>query len=247
MSSLTAFFYLSVLMKRLIPPLLSRLGLVVFDLAGTTFRVGDYVTGAFHQAFSESGIILNDGEISAIRGRWKRDAIAVLLQRHIGSKAASIRESVYQSFQNLLEQAILEQGVEAIPGAEEIFGWLQDRNVLIALNTGFDRHIVSLILDSVGWSEIADAVVCGDDVDRGRPAPDLILKAMEQTGCTEASRVLAVGDTCYDLQAAHNADVLAIGVLSGASDAEQLRACPHYAIIPSVANLQEVLGRKTPD
>lgn len=71
---------------------------------------------------------------------------------------------------------------------------------------------------------------------------DLILKAMERTGCTDASRVVAVGDTCYDLQAAHSAGVLVVGVLSGAGDAEQLRAFPHYAIIPSVADLREALG-----
>ena len=65
---------------------------------------------------------------------------------------------------------------------------------------------------------------------------------MERTGRTEASRVVAVGDTRYDLQAANSAGVLAVGVLSGAGDEEQLRACPHYAIIPSVADMREVLG-----
>jgi len=51
---------------------------------------------------------------------------------------------------------------------------------------------------------------------------DLILKAMERTGCTDASRVVAVGDTCYDLQAAHSAGVLVVGVLSGADLREAL-------------------------
>jgi len=41
---------------------------------------------------------------------------------------------------------------------------------------------------------------------------------------------------------AHSAGVLVVGVLSGAGDAEQLRAFPHYAIIPSVADLREALG-----
>ena len=231
-------------MQRFIPKLLARLDLVVFDLAGTTLRVGDYVTGAFRQAFKESGVMLKNEEINAIRGRSKREALAMLLQRHLGSQAATRTESVHQSFQELLRKYVSEQGVKTISGAGEVIGWLKDRDVLIALNTGIDRHIASLMLDSISWSGIADAMVCGDDVNRGRPAPDLILKAMELTGCNDASRVLAVGDTCYDMQAAHNAGVLAIGVLSGASNEKQLRACPHYAVIPSVADLQEVLGQK---
>ena len=231
-------------MQRCIPKLLDRIDLVVFDLAGTTLRVGDYVTGAFRRAFKESGVMLKSEEINAIRGRSKREALAILLQRHLGSQSAIRTESVYQTFQELLRQYVSEQGVKTISGARKIIGWLKDRDVLIALNTGIDRHIASLMLDSISWSGIADAMVCGDDVNRGRPAPDLILKAMELTGCNDASRVLAVSDTCYDMQAAHNAGVLAIGVLSGASNEKQLRACPHYAVIPSVADLQEVLGQK---
>ena len=234
-------------MQRLIPQLLDRIDLVVFDLAGTTLRVGDYVTGAFRQAFKESGVMLKNEEINAIRGRSKREALAMLLQRYLGSQAATRTESVHQSFQEQLRKYVSEQGVKTISGAGEVIGWLKDRDVLIALNTGIDRHIASLMLDSISWSGIADAIVCGDDVNRGRPAPDLIFKAMELTDCNDASRVLAVGDTCYDMQAAHNAGVLAIGVLSGASKEKQLRACPHYAVIPSVADLQEVLGQKTLD
>ena len=234
-------------MQRFIPKLLDRIDLVVFDLAGTTLRVGDYVTGAFLRAFKESGVTLKSEEINEIRGRSKREALAILLQRHLGSQSAIRTESVYQTFQELLRQYVSEQGVKTISGAGEIIGWLKDRDVLIALNTGIDRHIALLMLDSISWSGIADAVICGDDVNRGRPAPDLILKAMELTGCNDASRVLAIGDTCYDMQAAHNAGVLAIGVLSGASNEKQLRACPHYAVIPSVADLQEVLVQKTLD
>ena len=232
-------------MKSFVLPSSYTLGLVVFDLAGTTLQVSNYVTDAFRRAFIEVGIILKDEEINLIRGRSKRGAISLLLQIYNRSQATSMTESLHETFQKLLMQAVSKKGVEAILGAEEVFQWLKDRDVLIALNTGFDRNIASLMLDSVGWSGIADAVVCGDDVSNGRPAPDLIIEAMKQTGYTETSGVIAVGDTRYDMQAAHSANVLAVGVLSGANNAEQLRAYPHYAIIPSVADLREVLNQKT--
>ncbi len=224
-------------MHGLIPPALHR-----FDLVGTTIWFGNYVMEAFRQAFNESGIRLKDKEIKAIRGRSKRDAIAGILQVHSGSNALGMIETVYGTFQKLLIDSVSEQGVEPVPGTDDVFGWLRDRKVKIALNTGFDRHIISMLLDRVDWSGIVDAVVCGNDVERGRPAPDLILKAMEQTGCTNPSRVLAVGDTRFDLLAAKNAGVLGIAVLSGAGNDEQLKACPHYAIIPSVADLHKVLS-----
>lgn len=59
------------------------------------------------------------------------------------------------------------------------------------------------------------------------------------------SEVLAVGDTPLDLQAGTNAGLRAVvGVLSGASTAENLRREPHTHILPSVANLPALLASK---
>jgi len=91
----------------------------------------------------------------------------------------------------------------------------------------------------VGWEkDAADAVVCGDDVSQGRPAPYLIYRAMEATGVISVRRVANVGDTVLDLQAGWNAAVQwNIGVLSGAHTKEQLVREPHTHLLPSVAAL----------
>ena len=54
--------------------------------------------------------------------------------------------------------------------------------------------------------------------------------------------MVAVGDTPLDLQAGTNAALLGVvGVLSGASTAENLRRESHTHILPSVANLPALL------
>ena len=89
--------------------------------------------------------------------------------------------------------------------------------------------------------QLADAVVCGDDVALGRPAPFLIFRAMEQTGVTSVHQVMCVGDTVLDLQAGHNAGVrYVVGVLSGAHGKEQLETAPHTHLVASVAALSSV-------
>ncbi len=85
---------------------------------------------------------------------------------------------------------------------------------------------------------MVDAVVCGDDVSQGRPAPYLIIHAMEATGTTNVRRVANVGDTALDLKAGYNAGVgWNIGVLSGAHDRQLLERTPHTQLLPSVAAL----------
>jgi phosphonatase-like hydrolase len=116
---------------------------------------------------------------------------------------------------------------------------LRKRGIRLALNTGFDRETTGLLLEALGWADgIVDAVVCGDDVTQGRPAPYLIFHAMEAAGVSDVRRVANVGDTILDLQAGYNAGVRwNVGVLSGAHHRQKLESAPHTHVIPSVAEL----------
>jgi phosphonatase-like hydrolase len=137
-----------------------------------------------------------------------------------------------------LERTYRTHGVGPIGRAEEVFHHFRDRGIRVVLNTGFDRDITSLLLDSLNWRHAVDAVVCGDDVQHGRPAPDLIFGAMEVTGITSVADVANVGDTTLDLQAGHNAGVRwNIGVLSGAHNRDQMERAPHTHLLLSVADL----------
>jgi phosphoglycolate phosphatase-like HAD superfamily hydrolase len=73
------------------------------------------------------------------------------------------------------------------------------------------------------------------DVGRGRPAPDLVLGAMERLGVGDPGAVAVAGDTVSDLEAGAAAGAGAvIGVLSGAHDRATLAAAPHTAIIEDI-------------
>src|SRR5262249_52607730 len=135
-----------------------------------------------------------------------------------------------------------------IAGAEEVFRWLRQRGIAVALNTGLDRGPLNQILARVGWDgELVDAVVCAEDVASGRPAPDLIFRAMELTSVTDVRRVVVVGDTVPDLEAAHRANAgAAIAVLSGAGTRAALLAAPHTVVLESVAELPAWLESRYP-
>jgi phosphonatase-like hydrolase len=149
----------------------------------------------------------------------------------------------YADFRRTLEDHYQKNGVIPIAGAEATFTWLRERKILIATTTGFYREIAELILKKAGWLATFDANVSSSDVAKGRPAPDMIFRAMEKTGVEKASQVINVGDTPLDLQAGSNAGVAAVvGVLTGAHTEERLRREPHTHIIPSVADLPAMLS-----
>lgn len=224
------------------PPVsLQDVDLVVMDMAGTTVHDGGEVPAAFRSALAAHGVAVTDDELAGVRGASKREVIRTLITRRQPDALPSLTEEVYAEFRAALAERY-GAGVRAVEGAEDVFDWLRRQGVRIALNTGFDRTITDLLLDALGWREgVVDAVVCGDEVREGRPAPYLIFRAMEATGAASVRRVVNVGDTELDLRAGWNAGAaFNVGVLSGAHPRERLERAPHTHIIESVASLPEL-------
>ena len=219
---------------------MNELDLVIFDLAGTTVEDRGQVPAAFTAALAENGIDVSAAQINGVRGASKRVALLHFIPE--GPEQMRTSEEVYAAFRSHLTRLYVSEGVQAIAGAAQTFGWLRERGVRIALNTGFDRETTGLLLEALGWTVgMVDAVVCGDDVTQGRPAPDLIFQAMEAATVSNVHRVANVGDTILDLEAGYNAGVRwNIGVLSGAHDRRKLEGAPHTHIIQSVAELQNI-------
>jgi phosphonatase-like hydrolase len=211
--------------------------LAVFDLAGTTVKDGGQVADSFTAALSEHGLAVTPEQLGGVRGASKREAVLRLVPE--GPDRSRRAGLIYESFRARLARRYRTEGVEPVEGADETFRRLRARGVRVALNTGFDRDITGLLLSALGWGDGAvDAVVCGDDVRRGRPAPYLIFRAMEATGVADVRRVANVGDTALDLQAGRNACVRwNVGVLSGAHSRRVLEQSPHTHLLGSVAEL----------
>jgi phosphonatase-like hydrolase len=214
-----------------------KLRLVVLDLAGTTVRDSGQVTTAFTRALFEQGISVTDRELAAVRGASKREAIGRFIPE--GRHRLERANAAYGAFREHLAAGLRAEGVQPIEGAELVFRHLRSEGVRVALNTGFDRDVTNLLLNALHWGDgVVDAVICGDDVIEGRPAPYLIFRAMEATRVSSVHDVMNVGDTTLDLHAGHNAGVRwNVGVLSGAHDRAALQRAPHTHLVGSVADL----------
>jgi phosphonatase-like hydrolase len=221
--------------------------LVVFDMAGTTIEDSGQVPDAFTTVLRANGIAISAAELSALRGASKRDAIRHFVAAQGGANVEARTDAIFAAFRTHLSGLFRSGGVKPVEGAAATFAWLRERGIKVALNTGFDRMITDLIVESVGWGPgTVDAIVCGDDVTRGRPAPDLIFRAMQVAGVSDARRVVCVGDTVLDLQAGNNAGAgWVIGVLSGAHSRAQLEMEPHTGLIASVATLPRLLEQES--
>ena len=103
------------------------------------------------------------------------------------------------------------------PGCEAALDALNGRGCKLAVVTNKFEHLAVQLLDEIGMASRFACIIGGDTMGPGRakPAPDPIHEAIRRTG---ASRAAMVGDTTYDIGAAHAAGVPSIAVSFGFID-----------------------------
>jgi len=77
-----------------------------------------------------------------------------------------------------------------------------------------------------------------DDAERSKPHPDIFEATLEKLGLP-ASKVLALGDTPYDAEAAGKAGISTIGVMTGGWSKEELLEAGCIEVYTDVAELLE--------
>ena len=219
--------------------------LVIFDIAGTLIQDHNEVADAFLQALRNNQIEATAEEVNELKGSSKRQVIAHFVERQFGRcRNLPLIERTYAEFRFRLERTYTPDRIIPITGAIEILEELKTHMLKLATTTGFYREVRDKIIDSLHWRDLFDAHVCSDDVAQGRPAPDMIQRAMQLTGISDSKDVANVGDTPLDLQAGNAAGCgIVIGVLTGVHTHERLQREPHTNLLDSVADLPKVLFR----
>jgi HAD superfamily hydrolase (TIGR01509 family) len=114
---------------------------------------------------------------------------------------------------NELVMAELPKGVEPMPGAIELVDALRERGTPVALVSNSPREFVELALATAGVGERFDIVLSREDVNAGKPAPDLYLAACEALGVAPANAI-GLEDTATGIAALKAAGMTAVGIPS---------------------------------
>ncbi|GAB2594269.1 HAD family hydrolase [Spirosoma areae] len=231
--------------------------LVVFDMAGTTVTDHHEVERCFAEAATETGLSVTDERILAMQGLSKRYVFETLWQEQSGENNARLTEHVdlsYTTFRRILENHYQTHGATPTEGCLETFAWLRERGVAIALTTGFYRVVADIILDKLGWlatlneqrmgkpDSLIQLSIASDEVERGRPYPNMIERAIEVLGVSSPKAVVNIGDTPSDLLSGRAAGVaLNLGITNGTHSRDQLDSYPHDLLLNSLRELPALL------
>ena len=233
--------------------------LVVFDMAGTTVRDNDEVLLCFSETCKQEGLIVPDQRLNALMGVSKLEVFQILWREVLGPDVdqqiiETRSNQCFASFRKILEAYYRSHPVTPTEGALEVFEWLRQRDIKVALNTGFYRIVTNIILNKLGWlaglnpqyvggvGTIIDFSVASDEVPLGRPEPFMIQKAMSMFDITDPKQVVKIGDTPVDLAEGRNAGCAAsLAVVNGTHSRAELEVLDNDGLLSSIRELPEWL------
>lgn len=219
--------------------------LVVFDMAGTTVDEDNVVYKTVRAAINQAGYAVTQDQVQAAgAGKEKRQAIADVLALDGEQHAESEIDQIHADFKSMLSQAYAELQVRPVAGADEVFEQLRQAGIRVVLNTGYDRPTAEGLLGKLNWQvgQRIDGLVTASDVSNGRPAPDMIFRAMELVGVSRADCVAKIGDSQIDIVEGKNAGCgMTFGITTGAQTREQLEAAQPTHIVDSLTEMCQLI------
>jgi phosphonatase-like hydrolase len=220
------------------------IGMVVFDMAGTTVDEDNVVYKTLQRALEDNGQYFTlDQVLAEGAGKEKAQAIKSILKiRKIQND--HLTGQIYEHFLILLNEAYRYLDVKPMPGVKDLFHLLKQKKIAVILNTGYNTDTAYSLIEKLGWEKGVDydALVTATDVKESRPNPDMIFLAMEKCKVKNAAEVIKVGDSIIDIEEGRNAGCgLSIGITTGAHSRQQLSTANPDFIISSLSELPKII------
>ena len=206
---------------------------VLLDVDGTLIDANYHHAIAWYRAFRRHGIVLPLWRIHRHVGMGGDQLVPALVgedcDREHGDELRETRDSLYQE---------LIGEVEPLHGAHDLIADLKERGLQVVLASSSPEEELDHYLELLDARDLADAWTTKDDVEKTKPAPDLVHAALEKARTREA---VMVGDTRWDIEAAAKAGLETVAVTSGGWSKKELLDAGAVAVFESVDELRERL------
>ncbi len=189
---------------------------VIWDLDGVVLDSANEHLRAWRQLAQDDGIVFTDENFHATFGRRNADIIPlywkVTSDEHLQNLAD--RKEVY--FRQFIRET-----AAFLPGAEDLMRELHEAGFAQALASSAPVANIELISELLGLERYLTALVSGEMVAHGKPAPNIFLQAAQALN-TSPDESIVIEDAVAGVQAAHNAGMRCIAV-AGERDLPGLR------------------------
>lgn len=171
---------------------------LIFDMDGVLLDTEGLYKRAWTQASTESGFDLTDALYLKLIGITIADCERVLCESFGATfPLETFRTRAASLYKELHER----EGLPLKPGVNELLIWAKENNIPCAVGTSTVQAEASERLEHHNIRQYFTVIIGGDMVERGKPNPDIFLKAQEALG-VEPAHCLILEDAHSGLLAA---------------------------------------------
>jgi HAD superfamily hydrolase (TIGR01509 family) len=213
-----------------------RRAVVLFDVDGTLVDSSYIHTLAWWQAFRQAGY----------------DVPMASIHRSVGMGGDRILDSLLPSDRDASEDSTIMTSHAAVfstfwpalrplDGAKDLLAQCHESGLAVALASSARERDLEALRSTIGADAFIDAATSSSDAKESKPAPDILVAALEALG-VQASDSVYVGDAVWDIYAAGKLQIPAIGLTCGGTSEAELRDAGAVEIYASPRALLENLG-----
>src|SRR5512132_1643510 len=211
----------------------------ILDVDGTLVDTNYQHAIAWFRAFRRHFLTLQVWRIHRHIGMVGDQLVAALAGDEVEERLGdSVREAEGELYKELIGE------VQPMEGSRQLIEDLQEAGNKVVLASSAKEWEIDHYLQLLDAKELVDDWTTSADVKETKPKPDLVHAALEKVG-GEPEDALLIGDTVWDVEAAHRAGVETLAVRTGGFSEQELRDAGARDVFTSVEELRKSL-RKTP-
>lgn len=216
----------------------STIKAVIFDMDGLMLDSQRIATETWKKAVRAFGYCLTDEINLSLIGRTIPDTNDILREAFgFDFPVNEVRRLARKEFADLTKDS----GIPVKRGLHELLDLLEQKHLKIAVATSTPRSDCLHNLQRSNLIHRFKVIVCGDEVPRGKPAPDLFLRASKLLDVVPEHCVV-LEDSYAGVRAAHNARMIPIMVPDLKEADDEMRALAHGVLSDLVAVKDVILS-----
>ena len=207
----------------------------ILDVDGTLVDTNYHHAIAWYRAFRRHFLTLQVWRIHRHIGMGGDQLVAALAGDEIEERLGdSIREAEGEHYKQLIGE------VQPMEGSRRLIQDLKDAGSAVVLASSAKQWEVEHYLELLDAKELVDDWTTSDDVERTKPEPDLVQVALDKVEGSPEDAFL-IGDTVWDVEAAHRAGVETLAVRTGGFSEAELTDAGARDVFTSVEELRQSL------